>query len=180
MNTEIVQSIDNEALRELKSKFPDFDTTERENKFPIAAVPFLLYREVSKSLGIGEEFQITSNSWNYYMKKLNPDSPATGFNGAVGIRKELHNVLTFVLWWSAPNTNDTITQDPVLKISGGPSIDPSSSVVREKLWMHLDQYGGGFQLTQESKLIWAAIYRAIDLSKDPNCVSKEYWRKGFK
>jgi len=180
MTSEIVKFTNNEVFRELKSKFPDFKTTESENKFPIALVPFLLYQEISDSLGMGEESQVTSVGWNYYMRKLNPNHPAIGFPGAIGIRKELRDVLTFALWWSVPGPDSAFIRDPVLKISAGPNIDCSSSVIREKLWMHIDQYGGGLELTEETKLIWAAVYRAIDLSKDPSCVSHEYWRQGFK
>lgn len=181
MSNEIIQNSDDKVFRELRLKFPNFSYCENGSKFPIATVPLVLYREISQSLGINDETKVTSDGRDYYMKKLDPDSAATGFNAAIGIRKDMYDVLTFVLWEYPPDSNeDSYLTRPILETSGGPhNTGGKSGSIREDLWMHLDQYVG-FSLTSRSaKLISLTLFRAHQLATDPNCVSKKYWREDF-
>lgn len=181
MGHEIVQNVDDEVFRELISKFPNFNAQENRFKFPIATVPFVLYREISKTLGIDSETKVTLDDRDYYMRKLDPNHVTTGFDAAVGIREDMHGVLTFALWESPPHSGeDNFLIRPILEISGGPyNTGGAGSVIREDLWPHLDQYGG-FSLTSRSaNLVSLALFRASQLATDPNCISKEYWREDF-
>ena len=181
MRNEILQNVDNDVFRELKSKFPDFYAQENGAKFPIATVPFVLYREIAKNLGIDDETKVTLDGRDYFIRKLDRNHITTGFDAAIGIREDRYGVLTFALWKSPPHADDAdYLIRPILEISGGPyNTGGTGSSIREDLWIRLDQFGG-FSLTNRSaKMVSLVLFRASQLAEDPNCVSNVYWRKDF-
>lgn len=149
----------------------------------ISEIPRRIFEELSRSLGIEDEYRIHSEGNTYHrVRKIDPTHPWVGFPGVVGLQ-DLHGYPTFVLWPYPPKGEDSVFEaTPILSLTGGPQ-DTGT-------WA----YGSGQKMKDETlievrgvyysrmsaahpavRLIAAILIRASQLARDPACVTEQFW-----
>lgn len=151
--------------------------------FKFDEAPLLLFEEISKYLGCGEEKHIKTGGLKYRVRELNPNHRATGFAGAIGYSKPAEFAF-FVIWEGVPeNTNPNLFEPkPILKITAGPQFTRSwaygsGNLIVEIIEAETPSGMGGISLLSPAiKLVSLVLLRAHQLVTDPNCVKpRRYW-----
>ena len=171
------------STRETSGAIPksiDIFSENRETKgYSVNEIPLLLYEELSHHLTLGEETEIHIENKKYRLKKLDPSHKATGFPGAIGIEKSYDHV-RFVLWFRTPSGTESVFEpDPILKIDAGPKdqgvwATGKGKFIKESILVKFPWIG--ITLESESiKLISLILYRASELTRNPECIKDSYW-----
>lgn len=161
---------------------------QEPGEFTTSIIPIFVYKEISEKFGVGEEKRVVPNNsiynHEYVIRMLNPEKDSAGFEGAIGIRKDLSGESTiFSLWVGVPSDdNEYSDSDPILQITGGPRETGSwcSGWGKEMKYEIIGKFAGfsGMSLKNQSlvNLISDILKRTSELANDPRCKQPSYYK----
>lgn len=168
----------------MSSKDPLFISSvidQGEVALRVTDIPHILFEELSLKLGLDEEFTARLRTGSFRCRKLNPEFPYVGFDGAIGYHEDTHGFKEFFLWPRVPPAveyRDTWVPEPFIRIVAGPMdggvwAHGRGNLMTEQMVAMLDPR---FNLT--SRIVYLAsliMLRANMLARNPNCRKKQFW-----
>ena len=150
---------------------------EQQPTFSITDIPFILFEEMSRVLGLGEEdkhetpMDAPSNPENFVRwRKLDKDNPLVGFHGLI----RLHGFgtqLYFDLYSSSHADTQRLWEDrsdPIITVEGG------ITNMTKNPWHRVKMRNMDFS-SPAMKMVGMVIVRAHQLATDPRCADQPYW-----
>lgn len=159
-----------------------------EKVFGVRNVPLILYEEVSRTFGTGDELVRQLEAGHFFRQRLlDPNDGRIGRETTICVRTSPTRdpLVMFELW---PANMFTLKEDedsvfyprPVLEIHAGPASTGSWSAfygdkIRENCWIKLAHPGEIGATSSYVPFVSMLMIRSHQLAIDPRCVSREYW-----
>jgi hypothetical protein len=156
---------------------------QAENSLPLKVemIPLIIFNDLADNLGMGEEFHLSLNGFNFRIHKLNPEHRATGFQGAIGFGHSPYTQHTsFCLWGRVPEGSDSVFESkPLVRLVAGEQRVGMWSVVGGDYMEH--RIYADFSMDNPNlknpaiALMALVLLRANHIARDPKVVSEAYW-----
>src|SRR5258708_27738573 len=146
-------------------------------QFTITDVPVILFEELSRHFGIGDEEKyetplwVTTNQGDFSrIRDLNKDHPLVGFLGRLSL-SGAGTQLYLKLFSRGRADNQQIWEDssnPILEVQGG------ITNIYKSPWHRVNIRDIDFS-SPAMKLVGMILIRAHQLATDPRCFDRPYW-----